>query len=791
MNLMPRLERRRTQMRCWAAVLLITLAPWTARADDVLWRANDLNPARFHPAPDNDPVVLVQNGQPKAKIALLPAEPSRELRRAALDLQAVIEKSTGAKLEIVAGPAPPPAIVIGNGPLAAAQGLNGSGMPVEGFAIKTAPGYVFIVGNPEPLDATEWGVYEFLERFLGVRWYWPDDLGMSLKPTKDLVIPAVWLSDAPFFRKRTIYPSGGFRVAGARVGVQHRRLRAASSWPVKLRVHAPHGWGALYRDKRPEIFQRRADGERDFSMLCYGHPLTLQTYLEEIETQRQPEAEVDRRQQIVDGNNITVSPNDMAIACRCQYCQKLWRKDGGQYGSASVVLTTFVRQLGVAVKRRWPEMTVIFLPYKNYTYAPANMSLPNNVEIQICGMPGLAQYKEPAINASEQANIDAWRRLSGRAIQNWHYSCWPANQTKAAYLFPYTVQAHYRANRRKTVGSFINGINNHWPRQHLSLYVWLKVLWNPELDVDAVIDEYCRRMYGPAAATMRQLVSGLIDGWEKSRWPDGAFSPRSVYEFSYPRKDVVRLEGMLEQALAQAANDQLATDRLNYYAKPLREFFQQSKDYAEGTGLTTLNVYQVADEPVIDGKLDEPGWKGFEAISLVRAMDRKQKQPNFPTTLKAVWTRRGITFGFHMQEPTPAALRRDIGADSRDAALIWWNDNVEIFLDVTGKRSGYCQFIINANGALFDSQGKNAEWNAPGVKAAAFIGKDYWDLEVYIPYDSFDNALAPGTGVEWFGNFTRHRVTDRKNREYLRLSTTYAGPSNDQNAFGPVRFIER
>ena len=32
------------------------------------------------------------------------------------------------------------------------------------------------------------------------------------------------------------------------------------------------------------------------------------------------------------------------------------------------------------------------------------------------------------------------------------------NRTEAAYLFPHTIQDHYRANREKTIGTFINGV---------------------------------------------------------------------------------------------------------------------------------------------------------------------------------------------------------------------------------------------------------------------------------------------------------------------------------------------
>ncbi len=757
-------------------------------------RADDLTPVTTHPAPAHEPVVLVRGGAPAAVI-VADAKPPALLRAALQDLQLHIEKVTGAKLAIAAAPAEGlAALVVTVSP--SDKDLFPAPVGPEGFAVKTGPGRVTLAGADE-LGAA-WAVYDFLERAVGVRWYWPEErntnewIGTYLPRSDTLTVaPAHW-TDAPFFRKRSIYPSGGSRIGTADVGSLHRRLRAAQdSWPVQLIVHAPHGWSKFYQETRPEIFQLRGDGQRDFSMLCYGNPATLKTYLEQIAAQVAATGPVDRAAVILKDKAVTVSPADIPVACTCADCRALWNPAGGPYGTASKVLGTFVSRLATAVKARWPDLTVVFLPYKNYTYAPEGVTFPDNVEIQICGMPGLAMYKEPAVNAAEQANIDAWMRLTGRRIQNWHYSCWPEDRTRAAYLFPGVISAHYRANRDKTVGSFINGEQNHWPRQHVSLYVWLKALWHPDFDAAAAVEGFVTRMYGPAAGPMRKLIAMQIKGWEESRWPDAAFAPKTIYEISYPRADVQRMEALLAKAFAAAKADSLVTRRLEYVAGPLRAFFQQSAEHADGSGLRTLALLQAAEDPALDGRLDDPAWKGVEALPFVMATNKEQPQPRFPTTVQAVWTRRGVTFGFRMAEPEPEKLARDIGADTRDAALIWWNDNVELFLDVTGGQTDYYQIIVNANGSIADFHGKDASWDGEGIRTAAAVGADFWSLEVYVPYTAFPKVSGPATGAAWNGNFTRHRVTDRKDREYQRLNTRHAGPSNDQNAFGPLPFVER
>ncbi|RMD83756.1 MAG: hypothetical protein D6820_01870, partial [Lentisphaerae bacterium] len=69
--------------------------------------------------------------------------------------------------------------------------------------------------------------------------------------------------------------------------------------------------------------------------------------------------------------------------------------------------------------------------------------------------------------------------------------------------------------------------------------------------------------------------------------------------------------------------------------------------------------------------------------------------------------------------------------------------------------------------------------------------QNQWNLEVCIPYQVFKRYTPPGTANQWYVNLTRHRVTDRTQREYQRLNCNGSLRSDDQNAFIPLRFIEQ
>lgn len=770
------------------------------------WDAEDLNPVKQKSVLKHPPVALVKDGKPVAVIA------TSGRATGAADLQRFIQSATGAKLPIVKAIPKGPAIVLGDCEEAAALGLESAKLPPEGFVIKSAANRVFLVGKKSGrgADGQQWSVNDFLERFVGVRWYFPPaeekgpQIGQSIPPAKDLAVPPVWYEDAPVYRMRVMWPpmSQPWQGRGINLSGVQNFSRAGSSWPIQLKVHQPN-W-SRYEDlkkNRPGVYQMRKDGSRQYEVLCYGHPQTLETYLEGIQNF------VDNKKPLyapISGKAITVSPYDVELSCYCEHCQKLWDKNGGQYGGASQVMATFVDRLARQVKQRWPQedFTVVYLPYLNYTTAPKGFQFPGNVEVQLAGMPGMASYKEPAIRDSEQANIDRWVETSGRPIQNWHYSAWPAHKTKAAFQYPHVLKDFYRRNRDKTIGSFINGTHNHWPRQHISLYCWLRVLWNPDFDVDAAVNEFARRMYGPASKTMRELLALQMDGWEKSRWPGERFSPKGIYETSFPPKTIERMKALLEKAQAEAKSDPLAMARIEYSMPSYKAFFQEAATMS-GDGLRPLVAQKVGERPVIDGKLTDPQWKRATANSFVRATGKSRGKPaRYKSTVQAVWTFEGITFGFHLHEPTPGLLETSNGG--HDNGNMWWDDNVELFLDVTGKSEGeFYQFIVNPEINIWDSKQKDTTWECQGFKAAAHRGKDFWSLEVYLPYSAFPEAKKPGSGTDtvWTGNFTRHRVADKglkskkpqqpgSVREYQRMNTTGATTSDNLADFAEIQFIE-
>ncbi|MEX2607919.1 MAG: DUF4838 domain-containing protein [Kiritimatiellia bacterium] len=777
---------------------------------------NDLNPVTFHAAPEHDPVVLVKDGVPLGYICVM-TELNGPLKTVVDELQETVRKTTGAELPVIIGTIKKPGIVIGDCPEAEKSGLTGGAMPIEGFGIKTAEGLVFIVGNDEPVDdritstGSAWGVVEFMERFVGVRWYWRKEFGgRSLLETPDLVVEPVHLTDAPAFRKREFWPpSSESLIDGQNRSMRHyfAMMRNADTWPISVRVHEPQNVWEPYRKDRPEIFALREDGTRHSSMYCYSEPKTLQTFLEEIEAHYGGEELPTFRRggaTFIQGEAITVSPPDVPPSCFCDRCRELWNPEGGRYGAASYILGDFVRRLSAEVKERWPDKTIIYLPYQNYTEAPEGIEFSGNVEVQICGMPGIAQYKEPEIAAWEQEQLEKWFAITGRKIQNWHYSVWPADRIRAPYQYPNVLADYYRKNREILVGTFINGGKDLMPRHHLSLYVWSKVLWDPDFNVDAGIREYVERMYGPAAEEMGEIVRILVDGWEQSRWPNATLTPSNVYTYSYPPEKVERIQDLLAAAGENVRDDPEAAGRLDYFTTPFKAFFREFTIIATGEGTRPFSIHLAAEKPVIDGKLDDAVWRQAEPFTfMLHEAPQGEKEPEFETEVRALWTMDSLIVGFRMEEPETHALVNNIGA--RNDSMMWHQDCIELFLDASGKNSGqFHQIIITAAGTIWDAapggrEGRGAgdanAWNMQEMEVGVHIADGFWSVEVSMPFEAFNEAVIPrpGTPGSWHGQITRHRHRGGKNiggAENQKLNAFFGGFNSNTGDFAPFRFFE-
>jgi len=116
----------------------------------------------------------------------------------------------------------------------------------------------------------------------------------------------------------------------------------------------------------------------------------------------------------------------------------------------------------------------------------------------------------------------------------------------------------------------------------------MKVLWNPEVNIDAILDGLCDRMFGKAASTCRELLRLECKRWEKAPWSEvlgdaGRVSP-AVFTDTYPPEVVAKMTELRSRARREMAGDALSERRFAYWTWTFEAFLWEAREAWEKAG---------------------------------------------------------------------------------------------------------------------------------------------------------------------------------------------------------------
>lgn len=187
---------------------------------------------------------------------------------------------------------------------------------------------------------------------------------------------------------------------------------------------------------------------------------------------------------------------------------------------------------------------------------------------------------------------------------------------------------------------------------------------------------------------------------------------------------------------------------------------------------------------VIDGKADEKAWEAVPFTDSFIDIEGKEEAP-FETKVKMLWDDEFLYVYAYLEE------KHIWGNLTERDAIIFFNNDFEVFLDPAGRGKNYGEVEINALGTVWDlcldepyrTGGKgNSAWDLPKMKTALHIEgtvndpsdiDEYWSVEMAIPLKPFiafrlRSKKAPQDGELWRLNFSRvqwqHDIIDGKYR---------------------------
>ncbi|MBE7497639.1 MAG: DUF4838 domain-containing protein [Verrucomicrobiaceae bacterium] len=543
-------------------------------------------------------VTLVGNGKPAAVI-VTPDKPTRVVSYAAEELARHVEKACGVKMQIVtesevkAGPR----IVLGP---CRESGIASAKLAPEAFRLRVTDEEVFIASDDsggDPLESntragTLWGVYEWLERDLGVRWLWPGELGTFVPKKKTIIAKTTDETIAPRFFRRHIRPGLGFESEHPALGftkeaakqysdeqtVFLRRHRMGRSESISY-GHAFTDWWQKDGKAHPEWFQLLDGGKRGpkkkggrFSM-CVSNPDLAREVVMRWSAKRPPDA--------TSPAFINAVENDIPGLCTCENCRALDGPAPADYltfypPDSKVAGTRFVSDryahFWLNVQRQAPAgATVIGYAYFNYFSAPTSgIRLNENILVGFCPSAGWFPRSE-AEHAWMKQQWTGWCETGARLFMR-------TNHLLDGYCMPF-IFAHqfadefHHAVKHGMVATDYDSLTGHWATQGPNLYVAARLHTRPEASAEELLAEYYAA-FGPASAQVKnyfdrweayttdshEKISQAMQATQTSRWRNWAKAAHLLY----PPECFLAGEKQLAEAAQAARGDEEAAARVKF-----------------------------------------------------------------------------------------------------------------------------------------------------------------------------------------------------------------------------------
>ena len=773
---------------------------------DSLGRAQRLN---------KTPLVLVKNGIPQFNIVIA-AKPTNAARYAAEELQHHFYLATGKKVQILRGKKSTlPAFHIGETPLSRRFGVSPDLMSPEHFVIARAGQDIIISGGDDakatrgniqsiagfPLG-TLYGVYEFLERYLGVRWYFPGDKGMVIPPCKNLSVTRLFENGSPAFSTRTLFCGRLPKESGIPVREYNTWLRRMRFGGKILSPIANHGFQWVYKKypKKYELYALQRDGKRKANMqmgvhVCFANPelleLTVKEALEYFKANPR-------------SSSFRVMPGDgfSGWMCQCKECQKMLKPERGRLGEASDMVWSFVNKVADRIREKAPGKLIKCCAYDTYKLPPS-FALAPNVSVTLChgGVP-YAGYEE---KLSLAKLLDLWQP-TGAKLFVWEY--WLIRGRRGSFgvpaFFPRHLQEMYAMKKGRIEGGVIelNSRNadgtpakgwGNWEFDVPSLYLAAKSMWNTPFDMEEEIERFYKGFFGPGADSMREFYEKLEDIWDNSKVKVNGqelWNHNICWKKLYTPQVVDSLMALLRKAQKEIGNQEPYAWRIKMMLRSYEDFERNSKLFRRKVTLnpTTLNVPKAVKLPVFDGKVNEDEWsKGAVAKNF---LDSYAVYPAVGSTeVRIMHDGKYIYLGIKAmaEKNSEVHLPNEVWG-KRDPAL-WYCDSVECFF--ASPNGDYYQYIIAYGERVFDAfrSGKtkklSSKWTSK-IELKSSCSGNNWECEARIPIEELKFEPAIKNGV-FKVNFARNHFYRSKGTVKYHWQQTGWQPT--YGAFGtPEKF---
>ena len=431
---------------------------------------------------------LTEKAEPLAMINVLPSQ-SKNIDKIALFLQQMIQQSTGAKLPLRNDI---PTKMINQFPVVIhLNTINKINKKIyhllesDGFQIDFKDkNNIWIQGNSE--NGTEFGVYEFLERFLNIRWLFPGPLGEHIPKIESLEITGQNISQSPVFFSRGM---SGLRGEDSRKWLRIHRMH------LQIRHHHNlHNIFSVdpYLKSHPHLYPQKNGQPHVPNPITGWQPCFYKK--DAIEIAVANISDYFEKNPLVD--TFSLGPND-AISSTSGYCF-LYESSIGYnswgYPDASNMYFSWANNVVQQILDRYPCKLFGTIAYMELAMPPQLTAVHQNI------IPFLTEDRMrwvlPKYKSFAQQWVESWAKKS-RFIGFYDYIYGTPYVLPRVYF--HQMAETYRYAAQKGVKTIYAEAYPNWG-EGPKLYIAAKLFWNPFLDVDHLLNEWYEICVGKKAA---------------------------------------------------------------------------------------------------------------------------------------------------------------------------------------------------------------------------------------------------------------------------------------------------
>lgn len=465
---------------------------------------------------DSEKKYIVSDGTARYRIVLPEGEPAAE-SFAARELNEYLGQSTSVELSVEedAGSYSPSDKIISVGATSALEAygpeVDYSTFRHDGFIIYTSGDMVLI--NGAGARGTLYGVYDFLEKFVGVRFLTQSSTYVPERDevyVHDLTITEIPVFEARSFQARPVISDPLYSA----------HMRMSSVWSASIEDYGGSYSGDFYSPQDHSFFmlvppEQYAASHPDWysadgRQLCLTNEGMIAQAIENLKAWivSRPEARY-----------FMVGQEDLAALCSCEKCTASDLANGGKAGT----LMIFINRLAAAIEE-WQktacpdrDITIQTFAYQSTINAPVvsengvirpvnDKVVPrDNVMVKIaiidaCYFHGITD-EACTKNILTRTVFDQWSALTDRLCL-WDYN---TNFTNHLWYFANLGVLKSNLIKYESLGmEYIITQGGNWITEdyqtQLKGYLFSKLLWNPHRDVNALIEEFNLLHFGADAA---------------------------------------------------------------------------------------------------------------------------------------------------------------------------------------------------------------------------------------------------------------------------------------------------